>query len=111
MGFHFSDGWILNVCTLSPTTIPQITQLSFAPKRMVPGLRWPALKPSLTIISPRMGSTRLTNSVDPMVSAKKSKKWWHRMFFGLIDRTLVNAFIAFRQMTREQQLSLLNYLR
>ncbi|GFO21829.1 PiggyBac transposable element-derived protein 4-like [Plakobranchus ocellatus] len=27
----------------------------------------------------------------------KSKKWWHRVFFGLIDRTLVNAYIVYRQ--------------
>ena len=26
---------------------------------------------------------------------RKSKKWWHRIFFGILDRTLSNAFIVF----------------
>ena len=26
---------------------------------------------------------------------RNSKKWWHRIFFGIIDRTLVNAYIAY----------------
>ena len=30
---------------------------------------------------------------------RKSKKWWHRIFFGLIDRALCNAFISFNKMT------------
>ena len=72
MDFHFSDGWILNVCTWSPTTIPQIKQLSFTPRRMEPGLRWPALKPS-QIIPSWVELTRLTNSVDSMVSAENAK--------------------------------------
>ena len=25
---------------------------------------------------------------------RKSKKWWHRIFFGIIDRTIVNAQIV-----------------
>lgn len=42
--------------------------------------------------------------------SRKSKKWWHRMFFGLVDRTLVNSFIAYQNVSQEQ-LSLLNYVR
>ncbi|KAK3791503.1 hypothetical protein RRG08_055526 [Elysia crispata] len=42
--------------------------------------------------------------------SRKSKKWWHRMFFGLIDRTLVNAFIVHSKLASEK-LSLLNFLR
>ena len=26
---------------------------------------------------------------------RKSKKWWHRIFFGIIDRTLINAYVAY----------------
>ncbi|GFN81184.1 PiggyBac transposable element-derived protein 4 [Plakobranchus ocellatus] len=26
--------------------------------------------------------------------SRKSKKWWHCLFFGLIDRTLINAYIV-----------------
>jgi len=29
--------------------------------------------------------------------SRKSTKWWHRIFFGLLDRTLGNAFIVFEQ--------------
>lgn len=29
---------------------------------------------------------------------RKSKKWWHRIFFGIIDRTLVNAQITYNQL-------------
>ena len=28
-------------------------------------------------------------------TGRKSKKWWHRIFFGLLDRTLANAYIAY----------------
>ena len=42
--------------------------------------------------------------------SRKSKKWWHRMFFGLLDRTLINAFIVFSKVSMEK-LSLLNFLR
>ena len=27
--------------------------------------------------------------------SRKSKKWWHRIFFGIVDRTIVNAQIAY----------------
>jgi hypothetical protein len=29
---------------------------------------------------------------------RKSKKWWHRIFFGIIDRTLINAMIAYNKL-------------
>ncbi len=41
---------------------------------------------------------------------RKSKKWWHRIFFGLVDRTLVNAAIAHNKMERDN-MSLLNFRR
>ncbi|GFN80355.1 PiggyBac transposable element-derived protein 4 [Plakobranchus ocellatus] len=42
--------------------------------------------------------------------SRMSKKWWHRLFFGLIDRTMVKAFIVFSKVS-EDKLSLLNFLR
>ena len=39
--------------------------------------------------------------------SRKSKKWWHRIFFGLIDRALCNAFISFNKMRGEKMKSLL----
>lgn len=41
---------------------------------------------------------------------RKSKKWWHRIFFGLVDHTLVNAAIAFKKIEKEG-ISLLNFRR
>ena len=38
--------------------------------------------------------------------SRKSKKWWHRIFFGLIDRALCNAFIAFNKITKAKMKSL-----
>ena len=38
--------------------------------------------------------------------SRKSKKWWHRTFFGLIDRALCNAFIAFNKITKAKMKSL-----
>lgn len=29
--------------------------------------------------------------------SRKSTKWWHRIFFGLLDRTLGNAFIVYKK--------------
>ena len=31
----------------------------------------------------------------------KSTKWWHRIFFGLPDRTLANSFVVFQKLTHE----------
>ena len=39
-------------------------------------------------------------------SSRKSKKWGHRIFFGLIDRALCNAFIAFNKITKAKMKSL-----
>lgn len=41
---------------------------------------------------------------------RKSKKWWHRIFFGLLDRTVVNAAIAFEKIEKKG-LSLLDFRR
>ena len=41
---------------------------------------------------------------------RKAKKWWHRLFFGLIDRTVVNAYIAYSKITATK-LPLLHFLR
>ena len=38
--------------------------------------------------------------------SRKSKKWWHRFFFGLIDRALCNAFITFNKITKAKMKSL-----
>ena len=37
---------------------------------------------------------------------RKSKKWWQKIFFGLIDRALCNAFIAFNKITKGKMKSL-----
>ena len=39
-------------------------------------------------------------------SSRKSKKWWHRIYFVLIDRALCNAFIAFNKITKAKMKSL-----
>jgi len=41
---------------------------------------------------------------------RKSVKWWHRLFFGLLDMSLVNSFLLFKQHT-ESPISLLEYRR
>ena len=33
---------------------------------------------------------------------RKSKKWWHRIFFHLLDVTVPNSFIIYRQVTKEK---------
>ena len=37
---------------------------------------------------------------------RKSKKWWQKIFFRLIDRALCNAFIAFNKITKAKMKSL-----
>ena len=32
---------------------------------------------------------------------RKSTKWWHRIFFGLLDRTLANSFIVYKRIEKE----------
>ena len=38
---------------------------------------------------------------------RKNVKWWHRIFFGLIDRTMTNAYITFCKVTGTKVPSLL----
>ena len=35
-------------------------------------------------------------------SDRKSKKWWHRLFFGLLDMAIVNSYIVYAE-NREQE--------
>ena len=42
--------------------------------------------------------------------SRKSKKWWHRIFFGIIDRTVVNAQIVFSKL-EGKSVSVLEYRR
>ncbi|KAJ8951661.1 hypothetical protein NQ314_007654 [Rhamnusium bicolor] len=37
---------------------------------------------------------------------RKSKKWWHRIFFHFVDLTLVNSFIIFKNLTTGTGMSL-----
>ena len=41
---------------------------------------------------------------------RKSTKWWHRIFFGLLDRTLANSFIVYKKVGKEN-LSMLTFRR
>ena len=41
---------------------------------------------------------------------RKSKKWWHRIFFGILDRTLVNASISYMKLERKS-ISILDFRR
>ena len=41
---------------------------------------------------------------------RKSKKWWHRIFFGLLDRTIANAAIAFEKIEK-RGMNLLDFRR
>jgi hypothetical protein len=38
---------------------------------------------------------------------RKAKKWWHRLFFGILDRTLVNAMIAYNKLENAKVATLL----
>lgn len=40
---------------------------------------------------------------------RKSKKWWHRIFFHFVDLTLVNSFIIFKNLTTGADISLKDF--
>lgn len=40
---------------------------------------------------------------------RKSKKWWHRMFWGILDIMFVNAFVIYKE--RHEKLPLLEFRR
>ena len=42
---------------------------------------------------------------------RKSIKWWHRIFFGLLDRALANSFVTYRKMTEDDVISILTFCR
>ena len=42
--------------------------------------------------------------------SRKSPKWWHRIFWGLLDRTLTNSFVVFTILTHEN-MTMLTYRR
>ena len=41
--------------------------------------------------------------------SRKSKKWWHRIFWHFVDATLVNSFIIYRLLFPTENLSLKNF--
>lgn len=43
-------------------------------------------------------------------TSRKSKKWWHRIFFGLVDRSLCNAFVVYKKLG-DCNCTLLNFRR
>ena len=42
--------------------------------------------------------------------SRKSPKWWYRIFFGLLDRTIANSFVVFKKLTHEN-MTMLTYPR
>ena len=42
--------------------------------------------------------------------SRKSPKWWHRIFWGLLDRILANSFVVFKKLTHEN-MTMLTYRR
>ena len=43
-------------------------------------------------------------------TSRKSKKWWHRILFGLIDRSLRNTFVVYKKLI-DCNCTLLNFRR
>lgn len=43
-------------------------------------------------------------------TSRKSKKWWHRIFFGLVDRSVCNAYVVYKKL-KDEDISLLNFRR
>ncbi|KAJ8897945.1 hypothetical protein PR048_003303 [Dryococelus australis] len=41
---------------------------------------------------------------------RKSRKWWHRLFWGMCDITLVNAFVVYKELF-DKDISLLEFRR
>ena len=45
-----------------------------------------------------------------MASPKNPKKWWHRIFLGLVDRSLCNACVVYNKLEMESR-NLLSFRR
>ena len=43
-------------------------------------------------------------------TSRKPKKWWIAFFFGLVDRTICNAYVVYKKMSNEN-INLLNFRR
>ena len=41
--------------------------------------------------------------------SRKSKKWWHRIFWHFVDVTVVNSFIVYKQLFPDKKVSLTNF--
>ena len=44
-------------------------------------------------------------------SDRKSTKWWHRLFFGLLDMALVNAHILYNEEMANENISMFDFVR
>lgn len=42
---------------------------------------------------------------------RKNVKWWHRIFFGLLDMSIVNSFIVYSENNQESSMTLFNFYR
>lgn len=42
---------------------------------------------------------------------RRAKKWWHRLFFGLLDIAFVNSYIVYKKLNPEEKVTLLDFRR
>jgi hypothetical protein len=42
---------------------------------------------------------------------RRSKKWWHRLFFGILDIAFVNSYVVYKCLNKEERISLLDFRR
>ena len=54
-----------------------------------------------------MGEVNLTDFCCAVSGhSRKSPKWWHHIFFGLLDRTLATSFVVLKKLTHENMTTL-----
>lgn len=42
---------------------------------------------------------------------RRAKKWWHRLFFGLLDIAFVNSYVIYKKINPDDNISLLEFRR
>jgi hypothetical protein len=68
--------------------------------------------PVVKIYTKYMGGVdRSDRMVRTYSSSRKSKKWWYRLFYYLLDTSLANSFILYKMSPNHDELSELDYLK
>ena len=108
MALPYSSGRTISLFLFCQIVMEQRFHQSKEPKKMVPNFPCLVAVIDYNKYMGRVDKAGMLCAIQGLCS--KSKKWWHRIFFGIMDQTVVNAQIVYSKL-EGKPLSVLEYRR